>query len=427
MKHPGKFTRHALALAIALALPVTASADAAYDALKKQVEQMQKQLEQMQEALKKQETKVQQVEENTVTRAEGKALETAVNEASEWKDPNTLVHMSGFADVGYVDGDNQDGSFVVGNFSPIFHFQYKDMFMLESEIEFEVEDDGETNVALEYLTIDWFVNDYVALVGGKFLSPIGQFRQNLHPSWINKMASPPPGFGHGGAAPTSETGLQIRGGFPMGKVRTNYALYVGNGPELDAEDDGSGGFTLDGISAEGKGADRDGEKVWGGRFAILPIPEVEIGLSAATGKATVTAVHGTAAAPDLSNEQARDYDVVSFDAAWHYKALTVRGEYIKSEVGGATTGATAGAPESEWETWYTQGSYQIPRTKFEGVVRYADFDSQNDDQDQEQWALGMNYLFANNVIAKITYEINDGTTGTRADDDKWYFQLAYGF
>jgi len=43
--------------------------------------------------------------------------------------------MSGFADVGYADGNNQDGSFVVGNFSPIFHFQYKDMFMLESEIE----------------------------------------------------------------------------------------------------------------------------------------------------------------------------------------------------------------------------------------------------------------------------------------------------
>jgi len=39
----------------------------------------------------------------------------------------------------------------------------------------------------------------------------------------------------------------------------------------------------------------------------------------------------------------------------------------------------------------------------------------------------MNYLFANNVIAKITYEINDGQSGTNANNDKWYFQLAYGF
>ncbi|HED15247.1 MAG TPA: hypothetical protein ENI64_00285 [Gammaproteobacteria bacterium] len=408
-------------------MPMTASADAAYDALKKQVEQMQKQLEQMQDALQKQETKVKQVEENTITRSEGKALETAVNEASEWKDPNTLVHMSGFASVGYVDGDNQDGSFVAGNFSPIFHFQYKDMFMLESEIEFEVLDDGETNVELEYMTIDWFVNDYVALVGGKFLSPIGQFRQNMHPSWINKMASAPPGFGHDGAAPTSETGVQARGGFPLGNMRTSYAVYAGNGPELVAEWDGSG-FELDGIDANGKGADRDGKKVWGGRFALLPMPGLEIGVSAATGKATVTSIEDdTGTAPLLVNEQARDYDVLGFDGVWHYKSFVLRGEYVKSEIGNATTGNTANAASSEWKSWYTQGSYQLPGTRYEGVIRYTDFDSPSDNKDQEQWAIGLNYLFANNVIGKLTYESNDGKTGTRADDDKWYFQLAYGF
>lgn len=426
MKHPGNFTRHALAVAIALAMPMTASADAAYDSLKKQVELLQKQLEQVQEALKQQEAKVKQVEENTVTRAEGKALEQEVNAASEWKDPNTLIHMSGYADVGYVDGDNQEGSFVVGTFSPIFHFQYKDMFMLESEIEFEVEDDGETNVALEYLTIDWFVNDYAALSGGKFLSPIGQFRQNLHPSWINKMASAPPGFGHDGAAPVSETGLQLRGGFPIGNMRSNYAVYVGNGPELIAEWDGSE-FELDGIEAEGKGTDRDGKKVWGGRFAILPVAGLEIGVSAATGKATVTSVEDdTGTAPGLMNEQARDYDVLGFDAVWQYRSLTLRGEYVKSEVGSATTGASA-SDGGEWTTWYTQGSYLIPTTKFEGVIRYADFDSPHDSQDQEQWAAGLNYLFASNIIGKITYESNDGQTGAIADDDRWYLQMAYGF
>jgi len=424
MKHPGKYTRHALAIAIALAMPMTASADAAYDALKKQVEQMQKQLEQMQEALKKQETKVQQVEENTISRSEGKALETAVNEASEWKDPNTLIHMSGYADVGYVGGDNMEDSFVASRFSPIFHFQYKDLFMLESELEFSVQDDGEASVDMEYLTIDWFVNDYLALVGGKFLSPVGQFRQNLHPSWINKLASAPPGFGHDGAAPTSETGLQARGGFPIGNMRSNYSVYVGNGPELKAGFD-AGDWEIDGIEAEGKGTDFDGEKVWGGRFALLPIPGVELGISAATGKATVTSVEG--GGPALTNEQARDYDVLGFDGIWQYKSFALRGEYVQSKVGSASTGASASAPSSEWVSWYTQGSYLIPSTKFEGVVRYADFDSQNDSKDQKQWAIGLNYLFASNVIGKLTYELNDGQSGTRADDDKWYFQMAYGF
>ena len=55
--------------------------------------------------------------------------------------------------------------------------------------EIEIDDAGETETNLEYLTIDWFINDYMALIAGKFLSPIGQFRQNLHPSWINKLPS----------------------------------------------------------------------------------------------------------------------------------------------------------------------------------------------------------------------------------------------
>ena len=32
-------------------------------------------------------------------------LSTDVKEANEWKDPNTLVHMSGYADVGFSKSD----------------------------------------------------------------------------------------------------------------------------------------------------------------------------------------------------------------------------------------------------------------------------------------------------------------------------------
>lgn len=137
-------------------------------------------------------------------------LKTEMAAANEWRDPNTLIHMAGYADVGYVNSDasGDDGSFNVGTFAPIFHYQYRDLVMLESELELTTSEDGETETALEYLTLDWFVNDYLVLVAGKFLSPIGQFRQNLHPSWINKLPSAPAGFGHDGAAPVSDLGVQ---------------------------------------------------------------------------------------------------------------------------------------------------------------------------------------------------------------------------
>lgn len=334
--------------------------------------------------------------------------------------------MAGYADIGYTDAEDSDGSFAVGTFSPIFHFQYKDMFMLESELEFELDDNGETNVGLEYLTIDWFVNDYIALVGGKFLSPLGQFRQNIHPSWINKLASAPPGFGHDGAAPISDLGLQVRGGFPLGNVRANYAVYVSNGLELIAEWDGAE-FELDGVDAEGKGADRDGEKVWGGRFGILPTPGLEFGISAATGKATVTSIEDdVGTAPGLANEQARDYDVFGIDVAWQYKSFGLRGEYIRTRIGRADAGVSA-SDGAVFKSWYTQASYIFPTTRFEGVTRYTDFDSSQVSQDQKQWAFGLNYLFASNVIGKVTYELNNGQRGAISDDDRWLIQMAYGF
>lgn len=365
------------------------------------------------------------------------------------------MHMSGYADVGYANGNNSDG-FTVGSFSPIFQYQYRDLVMLESELEIKIADDGETEIALEYLTVDLFLGDYLTLIGGKFLSPIGQFRQNQHPSWINKLASAPPGFGHDGAAPVSEVGLQARGGFPVGNMFANYAAYIGNGPELNSTFE-DGEFELEGIEAEGFGKNSNGKNVYGGRFGFMPLPGLEIGISAATGKATVTAIelaHHGAEEPDehgaeepdehdgvepdehdlddpeflvdFSAEPARDYDVYGFDFAWGLNNFRLRGEYVKTKVGADEVGITA-SPGASWETWYTQASYQIPQTHWETVLRYTDFDTPHSSQDQKQWAAGLNYLFSSNVIGKFTYEFNVGEPGSPAGFNRWLVQLAYGF
>lgn len=200
--------RGPLVLVLTMALPLSAMADEQYDLLKRQVEALQSQLAEVQAAL-------QEYASDNASKEEVAQLRQEVAEAKEWKEPNSLIHMAGYADVGYANQENADGSFNVGTFAPIFHYQYRDIVMLESELEIEVGDEGETDVALEYLTVDHFLNDYVTLLGGKFLSPIGQFRQNLHPSWINKLASAAPGFEHDGAAPVSDVGFQARGGFPV--------------------------------------------------------------------------------------------------------------------------------------------------------------------------------------------------------------------
>ena len=233
---------------VASSFSTAALAEPSVEELAERLERMQQEMDQLKQQLK-----------NSATKEEVQVIKKDVATAGEWLQPDTLIHMAGYADVGYTDSESEDSSFNVGTFAPIFHFQYRDLVMLESELEFEVGDDGETETNLEYLTIDWFINDYMVLVGGKFLSPIGQFRQNLHPSWINKLPSAPPGFGHDGAAPVSDVGFQLRGGFPIGAIRTNYAVYISNGPELIAEFE-DGEFELDGVEAEGFGSDGDGEE-----------------------------------------------------------------------------------------------------------------------------------------------------------------------
>ena len=321
---------------VASSFSTAALAEPSVEELAERLERMQQEMDQLKQQLK-----------NSATKEEVQVIKKDVATAGEWLQPDTLIHMAGYADVGYTDSESEDSSFNVGTFAPIFHFQYRDLVMLESELEFEVGDDGETETNLEYLTIDWFINDYMVLVGGKFLSPIGQFRQNLHPSWINKLPSAPPGFGHDGAAPVSDVGFQLRGGFPIGAIRTNYAVYISNGPELIAEFE-DGEFELDGVEAEGFGSDGDGEKVVGGRLGIIPFSGFELGLSAASGKATVTSIEdGDSSA--LSDEGARDYDVIGADFSWHYKAFNLRGEYVETEVGADTGSGTAASEGATWE------------------------------------------------------------------------------
>lgn len=360
-------------------------------------------------------------EDAPVTRAEFEEIQRQVQEAGDWRKSESHAHLAGYGAVTYI-ATRETGvndSFGEVRFNPIFHYQYRDLMLLESEVEMAIDADGETETKLEYLSLDLFFSDYAILVAGKFLSPLGQFRQNLHPLWINKLPSAPAGFGEEQGVPMNEVGLQVRGGVPLGAARLNYALYTGNGPEL-AADTGMG--MLMPVMTDGVTRDADGRPVVGGRVGFLPIPKLEFGLSAARGRATVTMVDG---GTPLTGDPLRDYDAYGADLNYLTGGLRLLAEYITQKVGAS---AASVAPDAaEWRAWYAQVSYLFATPGWEPVLRYANYSAPEMILDQEQTTAGVNYWFAPHVVAKVAYEFNDGDANTAADANRALVQVAYGF
>jgi hypothetical protein len=360
-----------------------------------------------------------------VSEDEFEALKKEVETLKVASNPRSVIHLAGYGNVNYSKVENGIGSFGGVSFSPIFHYQIDDHVMLGAELEIE-DEDGETKTKLEYVTIDVVLNDYAVLVVGKFLSPIGQFRQNIHPSWINKLPSAPPGFGHGGAAPLSETGFQIRGGLSSD---LNYAVYVGNGPEMDMHVENESGSTeeieIHDVENEGFGQDLNGTKSMGGRIGWLGFGKAEIGASIMVGEADAefTTIESAVETEQLVSA---DLSVFGLDFVVPVNDFIVRGEYLKQEVDGLIV-ESLDIEDVVWETMYVQGSYRFSGMPWELALRYTDFDAPEDDEDQEQIAFGVNYLLKENAQIKAAYESNSNDLKSDADLDSMTIQLSYGF
>lgn len=411
--------------------------------LRGQVEKLEKQLEQVKDRLSEFESK---------TKEQDKEIEEAASQASENQRAATKWHLAGYASAGLTLFDNGPGSdsFGMVQFNPMFHFQYGDNILFEAELELITESDGSTTTEIEYSQIDYLVNDNLTLVMGKYLSPIGQFQERLHPSWINKLPNEPAGFAHGEAQPLSDVGVQARGGFLTDQGTYTYALFAGNGPQP-----GHGSLEL-----EGFGSDNNDDKAFGGRFAYLPNPSFEFGVSAMT--AQNVAPSGFHVPGDAG------YDLYGADFAYTQGTWGIRGEYINSELddlreeeehghGNLKNEEDDHAGEDElseitgtdWEAWYLQVAKTF--NQWEPVLRYGEFeviqveaghghesptfsknggavDSNEPFTGKEQrLTLGLNYLFAPSVIGKIALENRDFSRSHRDDEKRLMIQIAYGF
>ncbi len=329
--------------------------------------------------------------------------------------PESRFLIAGYGSGQYVDTQGEPSTFVA-TFNPGFHFRLTESLHFNAELEIGLArhgDETETEIELEFGQIDYLLNDWLVLSTGQIVVPFNVFGPRLHPQWINKMASSPPIYGgHGGIRgilPTliSDVGIMASGGAPLWSdaSKFNYAVYLINGPV--GEEDEPLEFEFENVP------DLNDNKAVGGRIGVLPIPNLELGVSYQTGKVSET------------NDR---YNLIGADAWYSFRGLELRGEYIRSSQD------QEGSSNPNAQGYYLQAAYRLRNLinetsgwrgalgRLEPVIRWGqilDFDPLK----QKQLAFGLDYWLFETAPLKFTYELNSKTVS----HDQFIIQFAYGF
>ncbi len=320
-----------------------------------------------------------------------------------------------------------------GSLSPLFLFQFGDHFLYEAELEFDIEE-GVTNTSLEYAQIDFFLNDQLTLVAGKFLVPFGVFGERLHPTWINKLPSRPPLYGHGGESGPqpllpilADFGVMLRGSWDLGKGKgITGSAYVTQGPSVEGahgeEEENHGGGLIPEFQFGEDVTDINNDKMLGGRLALVLAPSFEIDLSGFTGEF------------DDDGSRLNAYNVA---AEYRFGSTEFRGEgfimrYDFGEAEDHDDGATDEHAErvtAETGGFYVQASHRIG--PWEPIIRWtrrsdataATFDT---DAGYSQLTFGLDYWFAPSIALMAGLELNDSRSHEEVPN-RFVVHWAFGF
>ena len=134
------------------------------------------------------------------------------------------------------------GGFYFGEFTPDFLLKLNDWIFLEAEI--GIGADGSVSAG-SFAQADFFVNDWLTIIAGRFVAPIGFYNERLNNPWINKLPGDAPGSGpllwQQVLPPFALLGVQATGSFYLGcsPIKMEYAAYVSNGLNLTPATAGS--------------------------------------------------------------------------------------------------------------------------------------------------------------------------------------------
>jgi hypothetical protein len=345
---------------------------------------------------------------------------------------NSATHhilLGGDAEVQFAKTAGQHGSFVMADFAPIFLYRANDNILFEAGFDVTLQNgttDGMNNsgavtsVGLSFAQLDYLFNDYITLVAGYDLLPLGTYSERSA-GWLNKM---PDGPMVRDLLPGAGIGAQLRGAVPLGQSGQSltYAVYVVNGPSSMDGTGNAGQLDLGGnlgIRSDGTQANLHGNPSGGGRIGwfipFKPHYDLELGISGQTGP--------------WDNAGHRNWSAAVLDAALHLSPnFELKGEYISTWV--ATDDLGTLRPNGCWvQAGYKLAGFNLDMPVINDIELVARYDRMNDGMGTktDRYTAGFVYYFTNTLLVEGDYEWLHSRGPAALPGYEIILQLSYGF
>jgi hypothetical protein len=340
------------------------------------------------------------------------------------KTNETPVSIYGQFLENYTQFNSKPGVFSSPDFSPYFFVQLNNEFLLAANI-----DINNGGVSASEIQIDWFVNDWLTVVVGRYLAQIGYFNERLNHEWINRLPDPPLMFRQ--VSPqASLDGIMLRGGVYIGctPVKLEYSVYGGNGLQA-----GTAPVTVNDVANLQNitgGPDEQDVKAIGGRLGFV-VPEW--GLTG--GISTYFNGRYSSAFPDQFNLWQLDlgYRHGNWDARFEYadvhqQAASYIGNNIRRQGMYAQLAYRAMDSDCEWLR-RLEVAVRYSRVWFRGIDPTQIDPTLMVDAplNRDQWTIGLNYYFYPSMALRVAYEFNREFDNINLHDNVFLAQYVWAF
>ena len=329
-----------------------------------------------------------------------------------------------------------------------------DWILLEAEI--GIGSDGSVSAG-SFAQADFFVNDWLTIIAGRFVAPIGFFNERLNNPWINKLPGDAPGAGpllwQQVLPPMSMLGVQATGAFYLGAspIKMEYAFYLSNGLNLTPATPGAPTVdelaNLENIVGNDTFSTISNELAAGGRLGFWwPELGLEAGFSAMYNGPYIANAIGPNANGNFINAGAFgdsmslwaadfNYHMGNWDFRAEYGMMNQQaGPFLPNDITREGFYAQIAYRPRDCSNQYLQNLeliYRYSYVNFQGIDPNAlDLTTYDTPVDvpvrRQQNEIGIDYWFYPRMVLKCAYQIND-EPGFHLHDNQFLTELAWGW